>query len=276
VLFYAHNQTTTRKSKCRNGLEVAREGDVGPPSHFRDDVTLAEEAYRRLRHDIISGVFDAGTPLRLEPLRERYGLSFSPLREALNRLYAERLVVSSALKGFRVGAFSIDEMRDSIRTRVLVDVDALRQSIQRGTDDWEAAIIGAFHALSRCAARVHALPEKSATKLEELETRHRDFHFALISHCGSQWLIRFSAQLYAQTERYRRPLIGGPPMPDVPPRDIEAEHRAIMDAAISREEDEAARLLAAHYWRTGEVIELKLKAMATSAPTSDRSRAKFV
>ncbi len=122
-------------------------GDAGPR-----DVTLTEEAYRRLRADIIAGIFEAGSPLRLEALKERYGLSFSPLREALNRLHAERLVISSALKGFRISNFSFEEMRDAIETRVLIDVEALRRSITRGNDDWEAAVVAAFHSLSRCAA----------------------------------------------------------------------------------------------------------------------------
>ncbi|MEJ2623770.1 MAG: GntR family transcriptional regulator, partial [Pseudolabrys sp.] len=51
--------------------------------------SLAETVYRRLRQDILSGVFAPGQPLRLELLKQRYGLSFSPQREALTRLQME-------------------------------------------------------------------------------------------------------------------------------------------------------------------------------------------
>lgn len=224
--------------------------------------TLTQEAYRRLRLDIISGVFEPDTPLRLEALKERYGLSFSPLREALNRLHAERLVVASALRGFRVAPFSLDEMRDAIETRVLIDVEGLRRSIAAGGDDWEARVIGAFHALSRCVERAaSAKRTPPALQSEELEARHREFHFALVSESGSRWLMEFSAQLYAQTERYRRPAMQVKAKSRAPARDIHGEHRAIMDAALSRNAAKAAALLAAHYRKTGEAIEQRLDAV---------------
>ncbi|WP_245416889.1 GntR family transcriptional regulator [Undibacter mobilis] len=216
---------------------------------------MTDEAYRRLRTDIIGGTFKPGSPLRLEALKDRYGLSFSPLREALNRLHAERLVVSSALRGFRVSEFSLAEMRDAIETRVLIDVEGLRRSIARGDDDWEAAVVAAFHALSRCAARLAQLKrERTVEEDEELEGRHRDFHLSLVSQCGSRWLIDFSLQLYAQTERYRRPMMQSQST-TLPTRDIEAEHRAIMEAAIARNANSAAFLLEQHFRRTGTMIE---------------------
>ena len=222
------------------------------------DLTLTEEAYRRLRADIIGGAFEPGSPLRLEALKERYGLSFSPLREALNRLHAERLVVASALRGFRVSNVSFEEMRDAIETRVLIDVEALRRSIVRGDDDWEGAVVAAFHALSRCANRLSALKrERSEEESEELEGRHREFHLALVASCGSRWLIEFSSQLYAQTERYRRPMMQTHSKTSQT-RDIEAEHRAIMEAAIARNANAAAFLLEQHYRKTGTMIEQHL------------------
>lgn len=223
--------------------------------------TLTQEAYRRLRFDIISGVFEPDTPLRLEALKERYDLSFSPLREALNRLHVERLVVASALRGFRVAPFSLDEMRDAIETRVLIDVEAFRRSIAAGGDDWEARVIGAFHALSRCVERTaSARRTPAASRSEELEARHREFHFALVSESGSRWLMEFYAQLYAQTERYRRPAMQAKAKSRAPARDIHGEHRAIMDAALARNADKAAALLAVHYRKTGEAIEQRLEA----------------
>jgi GntR family carbon starvation induced transcriptional regulator len=232
----------------------------------RVEATLSQEAYRRLRLDIIAGVFEAGSPLRLEGLKERYGLSFSPLREALNRLHAERLVVASALRGFRVAEFSVAEMWDAIDTHILIDNEALRRSIKCGNDDWEAGLVGAFHALSRCVQR-GAMPkaQRGTQLLEELEIRHRDFHTALIAHCGSQRLVDFSGQLYAQTERYRGPAIQGRAA-SLPHRDIDAEHRAIMDAALSRETDKAVRLLTSHYRLTGEMIEVQLAKLTPARP----------
>src|SRR6201992_149343 len=111
-------------------------------------VTPRETAYQGLRADIVAGVFKAGTPLRVEALRQRYGFSFSPLREALMRLQSERLVLSTALRGFSVAPLSRGEMRDATETRILIECEALRRSMRDGNDDWEAGIVAAFHALS--------------------------------------------------------------------------------------------------------------------------------
>ena len=51
-----------------------------------EEITLSEQVYRLLRRDIMSGAFAPGQSLRLELLKQRYGSSFSPIREALNRL----------------------------------------------------------------------------------------------------------------------------------------------------------------------------------------------
>ncbi|MCC8957347.1 GntR family transcriptional regulator [Bradyrhizobium sp. Pear77] len=247
-------------------------GDVAKDPSARDS-TLTEEAYRKLRVDIISGVFPPGGALRLEALKERYGLSFSPLREALNRLHAERLVVSSALRGFKVTDFSLEEMRDAIETRVLIDVEGLKRSIVGGDDDWEGAVIAAFHALSRCAKRLASLPRtRTELEAEELEGRHRDFHSALISQCNSRWLIEFSSQLYAQTERYRRPMMDDAKSL-MPPRDIEGEHRAIMEAAIARDANQASFLLEQHYRKTGSLIEQHLARSGYSSPLEGEASA---
>src|ERR1700752_568901 len=92
---------------------TVREGAGGP-------ATLGEAAYHRLRADIIVGTFKAGEPLRLEALRQRYGLSFSPLREALMRLQSERLVLPTALRGFSVAPLSREEIEDATETRILI------------------------------------------------------------------------------------------------------------------------------------------------------------
>lgn len=238
------------------GLERrAKDRGAEPPRAEGDDGTLTERAYRLIRADILNVRLSPGQPLRLEALKDRYGLSFSPIREALNRLQTERLVISSALRGFKVAGVSRDEMWDTIETRVLIEGEALRRAVARGDDDWEGAVVSAFHAFALCARRLSGDDAaRSDEALEELERRHRLFHAALIAACGSPWLLEFSSQLYAQTERYRRPHLSvgvgtwafGT---------IAREHEAIMDACLARDADRAVALLCEHYRRTGRFIE---------------------
>ncbi|MBR1266758.1 FCD domain-containing protein [Bradyrhizobium sp. AUGA SZCCT0222] len=234
-------------AKAGNDRRIVSEG-AGEPA------TLSEVAYQRLRADIVSGALDAGKPLRLEALKQRYGLSFSPLREALMRLQSERLVLSTALRGFSVAPLSRAEMKDATETRILIESDALRRSMRDGDDDWEAAIVAAFHALSLQAERQARLSgEVGAVDMHAMDERHYQFHRALIAHCGSPRLLDLADQLYVETQRYRLPCLVGR-VAGTPARDVAAEHQQIMDATLRRSED-AVRYLAEHYRRTAAIIE---------------------
>lgn len=225
------------------------------PEEAYEEITLAEHAHRRLKADIISGAIPAGQALRLEYLKERYGISFSPLREALNRLQSERLVASTTSRGFRVSPFSEEEMWDAIETRIIIDCEALRRSLAKGDDAWEARLVSAFHALM--LATGHRIADAGADTTnddEQMEERHYEFHRCLIAACGSRWLLDLSDQLYAQTERYRRPSLRDRRYWKLE-RDVAAEHRQLLDAAVARDAGHAAGLLARHYRETGRIVK---------------------
>src|ERR1700675_4340868 len=62
--------------------------------------SVGEKTYRRIRTDIIFGKLAPGEKLKLDRLREHYGASVSTLRELLNRLSSEGLVVAEGQRGF--------------------------------------------------------------------------------------------------------------------------------------------------------------------------------
>ena len=214
-------------------------------------MTLAEKAYDSLRRDILRGAFPPGSPLRLADLGDRYGMGFSPLREALNRLHAERLVTAESLRGFRVAPLSAAEFEDALTARQLIETEALRAAIARGDDDWAAGIVSALYALKLQADR-----QGQGGDLWELEARHHAFHRALLAACGSDWLLEFFERLYAATERYRLPALAAGSGPGK--RDIQAEHAAIADAALARDVGKAVELLCQHYQRTAETIRARM------------------
>jgi GntR family carbon starvation induced transcriptional regulator len=213
-------------------------------------MTLAETAYHAIRRDIVRGAFGPGQALRMAPLSERYKMGFSPLREALTRLQSERLVVSVALRGFSVAPLSIDEMWDAINTRIHIDTEALRLSMLHGDDAWEAGIVASHHALKLQADRATALDEPEQRMLE---TRHYAFHCALIAACQSKWLLDFSQKLYADTERYRYPMLINRRMESA--RDISCEHEQLMAATLARDAPLAADLLRVHLKRTAQFLD---------------------
>ena len=207
-------------------------------------MTLAEKAYASLRKDIVEGCFAPESPLRLADLSDRYGMGFSPLREALNRLQSERLVTAESLRGFRVSPLSLAEFEDALQSRLLIETEALRLSMAKGDDGWEAAIVAALYALRQQTRR-------EGGDVDELKARHHAFHRALLAGCGSDWLLEFFERLYAATERYRIPALIAAGLQK---RDIDAEHGDIAAAVLARDADTAAALLRDHYLRTAVTI----------------------
>lgn len=223
--------------------------------------TLAETAYAALRRDIISGALVPGQPLRMAFLCDRYGMGMSPVREALNRLQAERLVTAIPLRGFLVAPLSADELTDTTDTRVLIETEALARSIARGGEDWADAVRTALQALLDGAA------EPQPDRLERL---HHAFHRALVAACGSRWLLDLFEKLYSESERFRFHALTVEARDGT--RDLAAEHRAIAAAALARDTAGAVELLTAHYRRTE--TELAARLPPAERPARGRRRAK--
>lgn len=209
--------------------------------------TLASSVYDMLRDDILSGELEPGEKLRVEFLRERYGVGNSPVREALNRLSADGWVIREDQKGFSVSTVSKDDLLELIKTRCWLEEIALRESIRLGGDQWEEAIVLAFHRLSRAP---RSASETAYVRNPDWENLHRTFHMSLIAACESRWLYGFCEQLSDRADRYRQLAA----RVAYSKRNELEEHRAIMDAAVNRRADEAVELLFAHYRKTANII----------------------
>lgn len=210
--------------------------------------TLVEGAYHRLRRDIIEGIHPPGEKLRVEHLKDQYDVGAGTLREALLLLVTDALVVAQGQRGFRVAPMSLADFEDITRTRVLLETEALRQSIALGDDVWEGNVVAAFHRLTRAEQKV---AENEASNLEEWELRNRAFHEALIAACPSRWIRHFQNILYQQSERYRRISLFRRPIP----RDVHAEHQAIFDATLARDAQRSTSILSEHILRTLDAVK---------------------
>jgi GntR family transcriptional regulator, carbon starvation induced regulator len=209
--------------------------------------TLVESAYRALRRDIIEGRLAPGEKLRVEHLKDDYGVGAGTLREALSLLISDALVVSQGQRGFRVTPVSLEDFEDITTTRVMLECDALRQSITMGDDAWEASLLAAFHLLTKAEEKRIGSEDR-----EEWEERNRLFHEALISACPSRWLKHFLSILYQQAERYRRLSLYLQPIP----RDVHIEHEALLQAAITRDANKATAILSEHIQLTFRSVQL--------------------
>lgn len=208
--------------------------------------TTATAVYQRIKDDILDGRLAPGLKLRIEFVSSRYGTGSSPIREALNRLSSEGIVVRHEQRGFCVAPISLDELREITKTRCWLETIALRETLANPTPQWEDALVVAYHRLSRTD---RFLMDAESTLNPAWEEQHSIFHEALIANCGSSILRRYCRDLRDQSYRYR--ILAAPPRPP----GGEVQHRAIFESAIARDVERAVELLNAHYRITERIVE---------------------
>ncbi len=216
------------------------------------DTSATHRTYVALRRMILVGELPPGKKLKIEQLRKMLDIGASPVREALSLLTSDQLVERVDQRGFRAAATSKENFEEILKLRCSLEEMALRQSIANATDAWEEALVVAHHKMER-------QPRDSA---EAFEVRHKAFHMALISNCHSPILLKFCSQLYDLNIRYR--YLAGRSL-SYQKRDIDAEHRDILNAAIERDADLASQRLLEHYRRTGAFLTDLLSAEPTQA-----------
>lgn len=216
--------------------------------------TLNASALRQIRADIIACRLMPNERLRVEALRERYGMGTSPIREALMRLESEGLVELEENKGFRVSEVSRENLFDLMLTRIEIETIALRWSIKKGGVEWEADLLGTFHRLSRQTK----IDTKNSDAISEAWSKeHADFHTALVSACDAPTLLAIRARLFEQSDRYVALSI----MSDGPLRDDVTEHKQLMRAALNRDIEKTIELNRAHITRTLDKVAASLAAV---------------
>lgn len=209
--------------------------------------SLTESAYRNIRADIITGQLPPGTKLQIDDLKTRYGLSASPLREALARLISQGFVSAESQRGFRVAAMNAEDLSDITLARQVIETAALQRAMARGNDSWEAEIIAAYHRLDRYVARLNGRPIENYSEFGEL---HKAFHVALIAACGSPRLLEEQSRLYDQAERYRHGMMQTYVV--APNIGVMSEHRQLMDLVLAHDSEQACAMLHHHLGLTYE------------------------
>jgi DNA-binding GntR family transcriptional regulator len=205
--------------------------------------TVSDQAFQALRNDVLFGVHSPDAKLKMDTLQSLYGFSSSPLREALNRLTQEGLVTADERRGFRVSPISPEDLADITKMRLMLDMPALRESINLGDDAWEAEIVASFHRLSKIESRLPAGPVVLDAQWSQ---HHRAFHRALIAACPSLRQLSLSMSLFDQAERYRQ--FSARNRRVLKRKD--EEHSTLMKAVLDREVDKALALLAEHIQST--------------------------
>ncbi len=189
--------------------------------------------YDDLKAKLVTGGLAPGRKLKPAELQTGYGCSANTLRDVLMRLCSLGLVEFQMQRGFRATPSSPERRRDVARFRLLLEREGVSESMERGGIAWEADLAAAHHKLLHIERRM-AVSTDVQDFLPLWTEAEREFHETLISASCSPLLIETFSQVYLQ---FRQQFVGQQ-------RDfglsyfeaIIAEHQAIVDAAIARDQ----------------------------------------
>ncbi len=198
--------------------------------------TAATMVYTRLREAILSGELIPGQKLGIDAVRERFDAGATPVREALNRLVSEGLVTSRDLRGFSVADLTESELLELYSARTKYDAFLLREAIENGGSDWEERVIVAYYRLTKTP---WSISDREFKLNPDFAARLLDFYVALISGCGSRWLVDFAVRLHQECNRFLSMVLKS----KIETNEPESMHRSLVDAAIARDADRAVQII---------------------------------
>ena len=192
-----------------------------------------------LRQDIGRGIYKPG-PIRVRAIAERFGVSATPVREALRRLEAEGLVTLRN-RQILVNSLSVDEMHEIYRIRGELESFALREAAPRVAADEEL--------LAKLDAVLDDMDLKEQSP-EEWRSGNEQFHQLIYRAAEMPRLQSIINQLWVAVEPYIRIYVSTVKSFRV----AQEEHRQLVQQLRSGEFDQAAELMREHLRETEELL----------------------
>ena len=231
-----------------------------PPPILRRN--LGSDVYDILWDWILGNNLHPGEKLSDLRLSEEFGVSRTPVREALHRLVQDGVVEYAPNRGFSVASFAATDIAEIYDLRAALEALALRNvAMRRPVSDFARAT-GELDRVERLIAEATSDQERRDASQAFLEV-DQGFHRWLVEHSGNQRLIAIVGGLWAQISVFQR---AGTHIPGWMEIAI-AHNREIIDRLLAGEIDAAADALTAH------ILDMKARVLADIAPhlTADKA-----
>jgi DNA-binding GntR family transcriptional regulator len=193
---------------------------------------LYEDVADRLRAQIFARELEPGAWIDEMKLAAAYGISRTPLREALKVLAVEGLVTMKPRRGAYVADMSRDDVAQIYHLLALLESDAAGEVARHAS---EAQIAG--------LRALHDRLEKQVRQRDAFFATNEQFHLALLDAAGNRWRTQIVTDLRKVMKLNRHHSL----FKQGRLADSLAEHRALMAALEARQPERATRLMQAHF-----------------------------
>jgi GntR family transcriptional regulator, carbon starvation induced regulator len=209
-------------------------------------------AARRVKELIVSGRLEPGVRLDPELLAAHSRHTIETSREACALLVGHGLVALKSDDDYYVEQAGMNDLREVMAVRFLLQGTALRASIAAGGAEWEKNLERAYKRLSTFQPPAQGQEGENLEKyLLDFLARYREFHQALVSACPVTKLLSLLDILFDQGARYCRSAGSGTAMFQSIPKPLECwrdpeGHERILLAALDRDPEAASEELRLH------------------------------
>ena len=211
---------------------MSNHGVIGLPE-IGERVSLRERVAESLRAALVSGRMVPGPTYSIPALAEQFGVSATPVREAMLDLVNEGIVAPVPNKGFRVVELTDDELDQVTELRRLLEVPTVRELA--GSID-----AAAIKRLRTLADAVHDSARRGDV-VAYVES-DRELHLALLAEAGNPRLVEMVGRLRDQSRLYGLEQLAAEGVLV----DSAAEHVRLIDALESGDRRAAEKVMAHH------------------------------
>ncbi|MCG8512005.1 MAG: GntR family transcriptional regulator [Rhodospirillales bacterium] len=211
------------------------------PGQSAPKPSLTEEAYARIKTQILNNRLPPGFQALEPELAQRLGMSRTPVREALIRLREDGLVEIIRRRGMRVLPVSPDDMREIYEALCCIESEAAALLAARQPPPDTAP-------LDRAMAEMEQALEKD--DLDAWAVADNDYHRAVVGLCGNSRLAAIAVTLQNQAHRARMFTLR---LREKPVRST-SDHRDQVEAIAAGDSDGVRRMFRAHRQRAAEEL----------------------
>jgi DNA-binding GntR family transcriptional regulator len=202
------------------------------PARHLSPRALYQDVAERVRQQIFNRQLEPGSWIDEMKLAAEYGISRTPLREALKVLASEGLVTMRVRRGAYVTEMSRDDVAQVYHLLGLLESDAAAQVATNATPTQRAAL-----------QRLHDKLEKRVRQRDAFFATNEQFHMELLGAAGNRWATQMVADLRKVMKLNRHHSL----FKQGRLTDSLAEHRALMRAIEKRDGEAACALMRAHF-----------------------------
>jgi DNA-binding GntR family transcriptional regulator len=202
------------------------------PSRLLTQRALYQDVAERLRNQIFARELEPGSWIDEQKLATDFGISRTPLREALKVLAVEGLVTMKLRRGAYVTEMSADDVKQVYALLALLESDAAGD-VARNADDSQLALL----------RHLHEQLERQVADREAFFATNELFHLQILAIAGNRWRQQIVTDLRKVMKLNRHHSLFKQGRID----ESLAEHRRVLAAIESRDADQTTRLMRAHF-----------------------------